>query len=87
MPIIKAAIKHVRKSGRLRAVNRANTEMLKRAVKDIKKLAAQKKKDEYAKMLPAVFSIIDKSAKRNLIHRNNAARKKSALARKLAALK
>ena len=86
MPIIKAAIKHLRKSEKYRKVNRANVHELKQAIKDIKKLALAKKKDEFTKRLPAVFSIIDKAAKRNLIHVNNAARKKSALSHALAAL-
>lgn len=87
MPIIKAAIKHLRKSEKLRKVNRIRRNSLKDGMKEILKLAAQKKRDEFTKKLPEIMSIIDKSVKGNIIHKNNAARKKSRLAHLLASLK
>lgn len=85
MPIIRAAIKDLRKSQKRRKVNRSEKEKLKTALKDIKKLAAAKKMDEAMQRLPVVTSMIDKAVKHHLLHRNNAARKKSALAHLLAA--
>lgn len=87
MPIIKAAIKHLRKSEKLREVNRIRKNRLKDGMKEMLKLAAQKKRDEFMKKLPGTMRIIDKSVKGNIIHRNNAARKKSRLAHLLASLK
>jgi small subunit ribosomal protein S20 len=87
MPIIKAAIKHLRKSEKQRAVNRMRKNRLKDTMKEMIKLAAAKKRDEFAKKLPEAMSLIDKSTKGHIIHRNNAARKKSRLAHLLASLK
>jgi small subunit ribosomal protein S20 len=47
----------------------------------IKKLRNTKDKDAAAELLPEVSSILDKLAKRNIIHRNKAANLKSSLAR------
>lgn len=87
MPVIKAAVKHLRQSEKQRVVNRARKTRLKDQMKTMLKLAAQKKPEEFAKNLPAMMSLIDKSAKNHIIHPNNAARKKSRLAHLLAALK
>ncbi|MBI2638019.1 30S ribosomal protein S20 [Candidatus Peregrinibacteria bacterium] len=80
MPIIKAAIKHLRQSEKHRRVNRLAKDRLKQSIKDMVKLAKAKKIDEFKKQLPLVISLIDKAAKNNLIHKNNAAHKKSRLA-------
>lgn len=85
MPIIKAAIKHLRQSEKHRTANNAIKAKLKENIKDIVKLAAAKNFDEFSKRLPAAYKIIDKAAKKHLLHKNNAAHKKSRLARLLAA--
>jgi small subunit ribosomal protein S20 len=84
MPIIKAAIKDLRQSQKHRVVNRGMKSRLKDELKEITKLALAKKFDEFKAALPKVTSMIDKAAKNNLIHRNNAAHKKSSLAKMLA---
>jgi len=43
--------------------------------------------EEAEKFMTKAYSVIDTAAKKNLIHKNNAARKKSRLARNLAAIK
>lgn len=50
-------------------------------------MAQAKKFDEVARQLPAITSLIDKAAKKNILHDNNAAHKKSRLARLLASAK
>ena len=87
MPIIKAAIKHLRQSEKRRKVNRAMKDNLKSEFKEMIKLAKEKKFDDFKKRLPEAFSVIDKAAKNNLIHKNNAANKKARLARFLVAAK
>ncbi len=87
MPIIKAAIKHLRQSEKRRKVNRLAKDRLKESIKEMIKLAKAKKFDEFKKRLPEVVSLIDKAAKNNLIHKNNAAHKKSRLAHLAAAAK
>lgn len=81
MPILKASVKDLRKSHRHHTANRLIKNKLKDGIKEIKKLAQAGKHDDFLKKLPEITSLIDKAAKRNLIHKNNAARKKSSLAR------
>lgn len=81
MPIIKAAIKHFRQSEKRRKVNRSMKDTLKESLKTLLKLAKNKEFEEFKKMLPSVMSVIDKAAKNNLLHKNNAARKKSRLSK------
>ena len=80
MPIIKSAKKAVRGSLRKKAVNDSR----KRAMKEIiKKLEKTSKTDTVAaaKMLSSAYQTIDKAAKRGVIKKNNAARKKARLTR------
>lgn len=79
MPIIKAAIKHLRQSEKRRKVNRSMKDHLKNEFKEMIKLAKAKKLDDFKKRLPETFSVIDKAAKNNFIHKNNAANKKARL--------
>ena len=46
----------------------------------VRKLRATREKDEAAKLLPEVSAMLDKLAKRNIIHKNKAANLKSSLA-------
>jgi len=48
-------------------------------VKNVKKLVAEKKPAEAAKLLSEAYRAIDKSVKVNIINKNAAARKKSRL--------
>lgn len=75
MPIIKSAIKKVRKDRTRTARNRKRELALKAAVK--KARTSKSPKD-----LQAAFSALDKAAKVNLIHKNKAARLKSRLSKK-----
>ena len=87
MPIVKAAIKHLRKSEKLRKVNRQWKDKLKKNIKTMLKLGRERNFDEFKTKLPEVTSLIDKCAKKHLIHKNNAARKKARLAHLLASSK
>lgn len=74
MPIIRSAIKKVRKDKTRTALNKKRETGLKSL---IKKARASKT----AKDLQAVFSALDKAAKVKLIHPNKAARLKSRLSK------
>lgn len=74
MPIIKSAIKKVRKDKTRTARNKKRELSLKAAVK--KARTSKSPKD-----LQAAFSALDKAAKINLIHPNKASRLKSRLAK------
>jgi len=52
----------------------------------IKKLRSEEDKKSAEKLLPSVVSMIDKLAKRNIIHSNKAANLKSKLMTKIAAM-
>jgi len=52
----------------------------------IKKLRLSTAKDEAAKLFPQVVSMLDKLAKKNVIHKNKAANLKSSLAKHVNAI-
>ena len=87
MPIIKSAKKALRGSGRKKVFNTRRKEALKDAIKDVKKLVTDlsadrqdKKIKEAQTLLSKAYQAIDKAAKRGVIKKNTAARKKSRLA-------
>lgn len=75
MPIIRSAIKKVRKDKVRTARNKKRALILKALVK-------KARVSKTAKNLQAVFSALDKAAKVHLIHPNKAARLKSRLSKK-----
>ena len=80
MPITQSAKKAVRRSVRQKASNDSRKRAMKEVIKKIEKIAKTDKK-EAMKMLSSAFAIIDKAAQKNVIKKNNAARKKSRLSR------
>ena len=81
---IASAQKQARKSEKRRVFHRGKRQALKAALKD---LAAAKSREEALKLLPGVQSLVDKSAKRRMVHHKTASRLKSRLAREAADLK
>lgn len=80
MPITKSAKKAIRGSLRKKAFNDARRRVMKEIIKKIEKIA-KTDKNQAAKMLSSAFQAIDKAAQKGVIKKNNAARKKSHLAR------
>ncbi|MSU44666.1 30S ribosomal protein S20 [Candidatus Nomurabacteria bacterium] len=80
MPITQSAKKAIRGSLRKKAFNDSRKRAMKEIIKKIEKISKTDKK-EAAKMLSSAFAIIDKAAQKNVIKKNNAARKKSRLSR------
>lgn len=78
----KSALKRIRNSETKRLRNRYQHKTVRNAIKKLKE--AEKKEAET--MFPSVVSMIDKLAKRNIIHDNKAANLKSKLAKHVAAL-
>jgi len=78
MPITQSAKKAIRSSLRKKALNDQCKKAMKEIVKKIEKIA-KTDKVEALKMLASAFQIIDKTAQRGVIKKNNAARKKSRL--------
>ncbi|MCI0542752.1 30S ribosomal protein S20 [bacterium] len=81
MPITSSAKKALRASKKKRVFNNRRKEALKDAVKEVKKLAAAKSTAGAEKVLSLAYQAIDKAAKRGVIKKNTAARKKSRLAK------
>ncbi|MGA1842675.1 MAG: 30S ribosomal protein S20 [bacterium] len=86
MPQHESAKKSVRQDKRRTIVNRKRKGMLKSNIKKVL-LAIEEKNTEKARQAYSIStSLIDKMAAKGLIHKNNAARKKSSLSRKIASL-
>src|SRR5919112_2700535 len=75
----KATKKDVRQAAKRRERNRYYGKTTRNAIRDIKEV---KEKSAYAEQLPNIASMIDKLAKRGIIHKNKAANLKSKLAKK-----
>ncbi|MFZ5553024.1 MAG: 30S ribosomal protein S20 [Bacteroidota bacterium] len=72
----KSAIKRIRSNDAKRELNKLQHKTARNAVK---KLRTTSDKKEAAKLLNEVFTMIDKLAKKNIIHKNKAANLKSSL--------
>jgi small subunit ribosomal protein S20 len=80
----KSALKRVRQTETRNERNRYQHKTTRNAVRKLRDL---KDKKEAEKLLPEVSGMLDKLAKRNIIHKNKAANLKSSLTRKVAGLK
>ncbi len=78
-----ATKKDVRQAAKRRDRNRYYGKTTRNAIRDLKTSA---EKRGYEEKLPDVISMIDKLAKRGIIHKNKAANLKSKLVKKAAAL-
>ena len=83
MPVIKSAKKRMRQNIKRRKRNFPLRSELKTVVKKMLQYIKDGKAEDAAKYMPRAFSIIDTACKKNIIHKNNAARKKSRIARGL----
>lgn len=79
----KATKKHIRQSLARREHNRYYGKTTRNAIRD---LLAVTEKGKAQEQLPKVISMIDKLAKRNIIHKNKAANLKSKLTKKVSAI-
>ena len=73
----KSSLKRIRQTATRKAHNHYYAKSARTAVRDLR---ATTEKAAAAAMLPKVASMLDKLAKRNIIHRNKAANLKSGLA-------
>jgi len=74
----KSAIKRIRQTEKKRLHNRYYAKTARNAVR---KLRATKEKEEAVVLFPKVSSMLDKLAKKNIIHKNKAGNLKSKLAK------
>jgi small subunit ribosomal protein S20 len=80
----KSAIKRIRSNNAKRVENRYYAKTARTALKQLRTSAS---KTEAAELLPKVSSMLDKLAKKSVIHKNKAANLKSKIAKKVASLK
>ncbi|HOP41886.1 MAG: 30S ribosomal protein S20 [Flavobacteriales bacterium] len=80
----KSALKRVRQSATRNERNRYQHKTTRNAVRKLRSLSDAK---EATKLLPEVNSMLDKLAKRNIIHANKAANLKSSLQRHVNGMK
>jgi small subunit ribosomal protein S20 len=85
MPITSSAKKALKVSEKKRSRNRHFSALLKESSKEFTALLSTEKPDinKLNAALSLVYSRIDTLSKKNVIHKNNAARKKSAFAKAL----
>ena len=79
----KSALKRIRSNNKKRLRNRFQHKTARNAIRKLKSLTTKK---EANKQFPEVVSLVDKLAKKNIIHANKAANIKSKLARFVASL-
>jgi small subunit ribosomal protein S20 len=79
----KSALKRIRSSETKRLRNKYFHKTTRNAVRDLKEMS---EKDEAMKKFAEVSSMLDKLAKRNIIHANKSANLKSKLSKHVAAL-
>lgn len=87
MPITKSAAKAARQSAKRARLRQPFKTQMKTMLRKLGDATKQGKKEEASKLLPQVYKSIDMAAKKHLIHRNNADRKKSLVARTVAGIK
>ena len=80
MPVIKSAMKRARQTEKRRARNIVTKRALRTVVREFEAAVANKDKKQVAAVLPKVYSAYDTAAKKNLIHKNKAARNKARFA-------
>jgi len=78
-----SAKKRIRQSEKKRLHNKLYAKSTRNAVKSLRDLTNKKEAEE---RLPEVYSMLDKLAKRNIIHKNKAANLKGKLTKHVAAL-
>lgn len=80
----KSAVKRIRANGAKKDRNRYQAKTSRNALKELRTTTDKK---EAEKMLSEVSGMLDKMAKKNLIHKNKAANLKSSITKYVAALK
>ncbi len=84
MPKRKAGVKRLRVDKKRHLRNLKIKQELKKAIKKLQVLLSSKNAAEAKTSLAKVSSLLDKAAKKNIIHSRTADRKKSRLARRIA---
>lgn len=87
VPIIESAKKRVKTNEKKKEVNRYWKNKLKDTIKEYETAVEEGNIKKAEELLPETYKIIDKAASHNIIHKNNANRKKSKMKRMLNKIK
>ena len=87
MPNIKSSIRSVKTDAERRAANGPVKATLRTASRKVLAVAAEGNKEEAQASLVSASGLLDKAARKGIVHKNAAARKTSRLAKKVNALK
>lgn len=79
----KSAIKRIRSSARKQERNRAIRSRARTHIKKVDRLIAEGKLEEASAVAIQAISALDRAAEKGIIHKNNAARRKSRLMQRL----
>jgi len=83
MPNIKSAKKRMRQNRVRRLRNRAARTKMRTEIKELRKMVSEKKLDQAQLQLKRVYSVIDRTAQKGMMHPNTGSRYKSRLSRLL----
>ena len=81
MPIIKSAKKRMKQNAVRRARRQPVKSLMKTMIRNVSDAAKSGDTKKVEELLPATYKAIDMAAKRNIIHKNTAARRKSSVAK------
>ena len=87
MPNIRSAAKRMRADAKLRLRNLEAKSKLKTLVRQFTRSIEGSQADQAKKIYPLLTRLLDQSARKGILHRNTASRKKSRLALQLAKLR
>lgn len=83
MPVTKTTKRRPKQNERKRAINKKRTLEMRKLIKEANTLIAAKDTEAVEKMMPQIYKAIDKAAKKGVIKKNTAARKKSRIMKKI----
>lgn len=86
MANIKSKVKRIKTNEQNRQRNKAAKTSVKTAIRKVREAAAAGDKDKAVELQQAAGRALDKAASKGVIHRNQAANKKSALAKRVNSL-
>lgn len=87
MPVTKTTKRRPAQIERRRVVNQKRILEMRKLIKEANTLLSNKNIEEVEKMLPRIYKAIDKAAKRGVIKKNTASRKKFRMMKKIGKLK
>jgi len=82
----RSAIKNIRKNERRRAINKSRASALRTQVKKLRTLLGAKDSEGASRELARTISLLDRSTRKGILHKNTAARTKSRLTKQVRSL-